>query len=247
MCRIRSYRQRTGVLTFTELCELVPCKPLLQVWQGQAPRCRSSCSLQRTVLLPFQKSPLQPPSGPCLLAWDSRVEGIMNSRNAHRQYEQQMWFSLLDTVCVFIPLHIDSFPTERKEEANSCPPRNNFINVLLQHPVKTKHNGYSQQNTNKVFSLVTATSELLYLCTWGWWKPIRPSCQRSSQSPRAMTWSACGASMLVVFGWPTTGGQRRGVKQRRAQHSQVWRQSRVPARRHIRTSCRWNAWRGRSF
>lgn len=42
-------------------------------------------------------------------------------------------------------------------------------------------------------------SWLFYLCTCCWWKPMRPSCQRPSHSPRSITRSACGASMLLTF------------------------------------------------
>lgn len=35
----------------------------------------------------------------------------------------------------FIPLHINCFPAEREEEANSGTASKNFVNISLQHPV----------------------------------------------------------------------------------------------------------------
>ena len=45
---------------------------------------------------------------------------------------KRMWASL---IFFFLPLHINSFPTEREEEANSRPAGENFIDVALQHSV----------------------------------------------------------------------------------------------------------------
>lgn len=45
---------------------------------GQAPRCRPSCSPQRTVWWLFLISPPRPPNGPCLLTWETHRKKLFN-------------------------------------------------------------------------------------------------------------------------------------------------------------------------
>lgn len=123
-----------------------PCKLWLLVWQELVPRCRSCYSLQRILLWPFLRSPHQPLNGPCLPAWDAhrKWNKLMSIRSAHVAAGIVVW--RVNAICEylvrhthrFIPLHIYSFPTEWEEESNFGTSRENFINVLLQHPVKRK-------------------------------------------------------------------------------------------------------------
>lgn len=86
-----------------------------------------------------------------------------------------------------------------------------IICVLLNHTGARLHFVFSH-STKKL---------RLYSCTWGLWKPILPSSQRSSHSPSAMTRSACGSSMLVMFAWARLEGKckEQGVRVRNE-----WRQ-----------------------
>lgn len=45
---------------------------------GQAPRCRPSCSPQRTVWWLSPISPLRPLNGPCLLTWEPHEKKLFN-------------------------------------------------------------------------------------------------------------------------------------------------------------------------
>lgn len=66
------------------------------------------------------------------------------TQEAHRQGDNvlspytaaEMVTGHVNTKCVFIPLHVHSFPTEREEEANSGAPGKDFVNVVLQQPVE---------------------------------------------------------------------------------------------------------------
>lgn len=100
---------------------------------------------------------------------------------------------------VFIPFHIDSFPTQWKEETHSGASGRNAIYVALQHPVGNTHTHGTLHNYNSTGDWISDKSWLFYLCTCCWWKPIRPSCQRPSHSPSSITRSACGASMLLTI------------------------------------------------
>lgn len=144
---------------------------------------------------------------------------IERDKQPKQRYQMLQWCTFL-----YIPFHIDGFPTQRKEETHSGASGCNAINMALQHSVG---------KTNTHYTIPAQVSQimisgLLYLWTCCWWKPIRPSCQRPSHSPRSITRSACGASMLPHVCWCQTEDKKQSKRGRHEKYICLESQ-RVPA------------------
>lgn len=75
--------------------------------------------------------------------------------NGDWKCKHHAWPLLFKQSSIFIPLHINCFPAEREEEANSGTASKNFVDISLQHPVgdiKRKTSGPKLWNIFRLLS-----------------------------------------------------------------------------------------------